>query len=293
MFKRTILWMSLAGITAGSVVLVAAVIQAPPRREGGTSSSGGVSPRDTAAAADRAAEQTRPEDSQGVGLEDIQARIRASDEEWKVIGPKLRRLMMAYAAAEVSFDESTLDGTDDPGFAPPGRGGPGGPGGGPGGPGKDSFSSPADAGPFDRGGGSPIAMNRDWEPGPGPGGFGRGGPGPGRFGPGGPGPDGFGPGPGGFGRGGRGRGGFGGMPPFGGPPGFGGPGGNAVTQKLAELRTALADPNTTPAQLQEKLGVVRDARVKAKAELAAARKDLLELLTPDQEAVLVSLNYLD
>jgi hypothetical protein len=44
------------------------------------------------------------------------------------------------------------------------------------------------------------------------------------------------------------------MPPFGGPPGFGGPGGSAVMQKLMELRTALADPNTTSEQFQEKLG---------------------------------------
>jgi outer membrane murein-binding lipoprotein Lpp len=82
------------------------------------------------------------------------------------------------------------------------------------------------------------------------------------------------------------------MPSFGGPPGFGGPGG-AVTQKLAELRTALADPNTTSEQLKEKIGAVRSAREKAKAELAAARQDLLELLTPDQEAMLVSLDCLD
>ncbi len=66
-----------------------------------------------------------------------------------------------------------------------------------------------------------------------------------------------------------------------------------MTQKLSELRTALADPNATSEQLKDKLGAVRSARQKAEAELAAARKDLLELLTPDQEAILVSLNYLD
>jgi hypothetical protein len=290
MLKKMILWVSLVGITVVSVVLVTAAIQAPPRGEGDDSSSGGFSPRGTAAAADRAAERARPEEPQGVGLEDIQARIRASDEEWKVIGPKLRRVMLAYAAAEASFDESSIGSTDNPGFASPGRGGRGGPGGGPGGPGKDSFSSPGDAGPFGRGGSGPGGFERG---GPGPEGFGPSGPGPGGFGPGGAGPDGFGRGRGGFGRGGRGPGGFGGMPPFGGPPGFGGPGGNAVTQKLVELRTALADPNTTPEQLQEKIGGVRSARQKAKTELAAARKDLLELLTPDQEAILVSLNYLD
>jgi len=55
----------------------------------------------------------------------------------------------------------------------------------------------------------------------------------------------------------------------------------------------LADPNTASEQLKEKIDAVRDARLKAKAELAAAREDLRELLTPDQEAVLVSLDYLD
>jgi Spy/CpxP family protein refolding chaperone len=64
-------------------------------------------------------------------------------------------------------------------------------------------------------------------------------------------------------------------------------------QKLVELRTVLADPNTTSEQFKEKTTAVREARRKAGAELAAARNDLLELLTPDQEAVLVSLDYLD
>jgi hypothetical protein len=38
---------------------------------------------------------------------------------------------------------------------------------------------------------------------------------------------------------------------------------------------------------------VRQAREKARAALADACKDLLELLTPDQEATLVNLGYLD
>jgi outer membrane murein-binding lipoprotein Lpp len=67
----------------------------------------------------------------------------------------------------------------------------------------------------------------------------------------------------------------------------------AVMQKLTELQTTLADPNATLEQLKEKMTAVRSARQKAKAELAAARKDLLQLLTLDQEATLVSLDYLD
>jgi outer membrane murein-binding lipoprotein Lpp len=287
MFKRMISRVSLVGIAALSVVLVVAVIQAPPRKDSGDSSSSGFSSQGTAAAANRAAGQTRPEELQGVGAEDIQAKIRASDEEWKVIGPKLRRLMVAYAVAEVSFDESTMGDMSGQGIAAPrfeGRGGPGGPG-------KDSFSNPGDDGPFGRGGPGPGEFGRG---GPGRDGFGPGGPGPEGFGLGAPRPDSFGRGRDGFGRGGRGPGGFGrGGPGPGGPPGFGGPGGNAVTRKLAELRTALADPNSTSEQLTEKLDAVRSARAKAKTELAAAHKDLLQLLTADQEAVLVSLNYLD
>jgi hypothetical protein len=64
-------------------------------------------------------------------------------------------------------------------------------------------------------------------------------------------------------------------------------------QKVLELRTILADPNATLEQIKDKVAVVRHARQEAKAELAAARKDLLQLLTLDQEATLVSLGYLD
>ena len=64
-------------------------------------------------------------------------------------------------------------------------------------------------------------------------------------------------------------------------------------QKLVELRTALADPNTTAEPLREKISAVRAARRKATAELATVRQDLLPLLTLDQEAVLVSLDYLE
>jgi hypothetical protein len=74
---------------------------------------------------------------------------------------------------------------------------------------------------------------------------------------------------------------------------MGGPGGNAVMQKLVELRTALADPNATAEQFKEKIAAVRNVRQKAKADLVAARKDLLQLLTLDQEATLVGLGYLD
>jgi hypothetical protein len=122
----------------------------------------------------------------------------------------------------------------------------------------------------------------------------------------GPGGDGFrGPGegpqppPGGFADRGRfgPRGGFGGPPP-------GGPGGPALAgalgtdfalliQAQADLRAALDDPRAAPDSIREKVAALRQARQKARAALDAASKDLVELLTPDQEAVLVSMGYLD
>ena len=85
---------------------------------------------------------------------------------------------------------------------------------------------------------------------------------------------------------------FPGPPPGFGPPGFGERGG-AVMQALADLQAAAADPKTSPKLLKEKVAAVRSSRQKAKAELEAAQKDLLKLLTPDQEAMLIGLGYLD
>jgi chromosome segregation ATPase len=68
---------------------------------------------------------------------------------------------------------------------------------------------------------------------------------------------------------------------------------NPVSLALAELQTALADGKTTPDQLKEKLSTLRAARQKTKTDLAAAQKELAALLTPDQQAALTSLGYLD
>jgi hypothetical protein len=62
---------------------------------------------------------------------------------------------------------------------------------------------------------------------------------------------------------------------------------------MADLQTALADAKISPEQLQQKVAAVRLARQKARAKFEAAQKDLLELLAPDQEAVLVSLGYIE
>ncbi len=64
-------------------------------------------------------------------------------------------------------------------------------------------------------------------------------------------------------------------------------------QLLLDLKTALADKNATPEVIQEKVAAVRRAIQKARADLDGAQKDLLPLLTADQEAILVDLGYLD
>lgn len=258
-------------------------------------------------------------------LETVKAQIKASDEEWKVIGPKLRKVIAACLASETGIHRPGAMGNRvvRGGFG--GRGPGGGPGFGP-----DSFSGPKDSAQGGFGPGGPGGR--------GPGRFG--GPGPGGFGP----PEGFGPpnaqrpdnggtpagpaprtdkdgpsagpragspaGPGNSesapaakaqapnaGPGGRGQppvggpGGAGGPPPGFGPPGFGGD--SAISQALTELQAALAEAKTSPEQLREKVAAVRSARQKARAKFEAARKELLELLTADQEAVLVQLGYLE
>ena len=76
--------------------------------------------------------------------------------------------------------------------------------------------------------------------------------------------------------------------------GFGGPGGsNIVSQAQADLRAVLDDPKHTRAEVEEKVAAVRKARLKARAELEAAQKDLLQMVTSMQEAVLISLGCLE
>jgi hypothetical protein len=68
---------------------------------------------------------------------------------------------------------------------------------------------------------------------------------------------------------------------------------DGVSQAYLDLRAAVDDAKATPEDVQAKLRAVREARQKAKADLDAATKDLLELITARQEAILVSLGYLD
>lgn len=80
------------------------------------------------------------------------------------------------------------------------------------------------------------------------------------------------------------------------PAGFGGFGAsnaNPITQAQNELRTVLKEPKHTKAEVDEHVAAIRRARQKARADLDAAQKDLLPLLTASQEATLISLGYLD
>ena len=66
-----------------------------------------------------------------------------------------------------------------------------------------------------------------------------------------------------------------------------------LAQALTDLQKAVADPDSSEKQLKEQMAMVRAARQKAKAEALAAQKDLLQLLTTEQEATLVGMGVMD
>jgi hypothetical protein len=66
----------------------------------------------------------------------------------------------------------------------------------------------------------------------------------------------------------------------------------AVSKATKDLRTALADPTTTPQTLDLRLHAWRDAHEKAKSDLATAQKDLVDVLTVRQEATLASMGLI-
>jgi hypothetical protein len=71
------------------------------------------------------------------------------------------------------------------------------------------------------------------------------------------------------------------------------PAANPVEQASRDLRKALEDKSTSEEMVKEKLTAFREARDKAKNELASAQKELKEVVMPRQEAVLVQQGYLD
>lgn len=193
-----------------------------------------------------------PSPPTSTGLENVKQLIKAADQEWTVIAPKLQAVVTAREAVMTYAANAFGRGF---GFAGPGDFG------------TDSFNGPSNG------------------PGFGGGRFGRG------------------PGVAGSPDGGRGREGFDpatlaavvaarGGPGRGGPDALGGLN-NPVSAALRDLKTVLADPTTTPEQLKTKLAAIRTARQKAATDLQTAQRDVLRLLTADQEATLVSLGYID
>jgi len=81
--------------------------------------------------------------------------------------------------------------------------------------------------------------------------------------------------------------------------GPGGGGGDANAQQSPtqtaskDLQTALDNKDAKPEEIKAKLTALRDAREKAKAEMSGAQKELRELLTQRQEAVMVMMGFLD
>jgi hypothetical protein len=72
--------------------------------------------------------------------------------------------------------------------------------------------------------------------------------------------------------------------------------GNPVSTAISDLQTLLtSDASVKPSDtdLQQKIAAIRTARAKARRELDSAQTDLLLLLTPQQEAILLAQGYLD
>ncbi|HUT56442.1 MAG TPA: hypothetical protein VNA25_01055 [Phycisphaerae bacterium] len=66
-----------------------------------------------------------------------------------------------------------------------------------------------------------------------------------------------------------------------------------LQKKTAELQTLLQNKDAKPEEIKTALAALRGVRAKANAELAAAQKDLREVLTLRQEAQLVMMGLLD
>ena len=82
--------------------------------------------------------------------------------------------------------------------------------------------------------------------------------------------------------------------------GRGGRGGDSENETLSpaqqasrDLRQTLENKNATAEEIAAKLKVLREARAKAREAVATAQKDLKEVLTQRQEAVLVNLGMVE
>jgi hypothetical protein len=68
---------------------------------------------------------------------------------------------------------------------------------------------------------------------------------------------------------------------------------SAVETASRDLRTTLENKSASEDDIKAKLTAFREARDKARTELAAAQKDLKEILMPRQEAVLVQYGMIE
>jgi Spy/CpxP family protein refolding chaperone len=74
---------------------------------------------------------------------------------------------------------------------------------------------------------------------------------------------------------------------------FGGGGSNVVAQAQADLKAVLDEPKHTKAEAEEKIAAIRKARETARTNLEDAQRDLMRLLTPSQQVIMISLGHLD
>ena len=70
-------------------------------------------------------------------------------------------------------------------------------------------------------------------------------------------------------------------------------GNSPIATTLADLVTALNDPNTPEDALKVKLQAFRDAKARVQSDLNQAREELKTYVTLRQEAILMGLGYLD
>ena len=68
---------------------------------------------------------------------------------------------------------------------------------------------------------------------------------------------------------------------------------SAVAKAQADLKSALDDKSIGADEIANRLKALRDARQKAKSDYEAAQKELKDVLTQRQEAVLVMAGYLE
>ncbi len=68
---------------------------------------------------------------------------------------------------------------------------------------------------------------------------------------------------------------------------------SVVSQRRQELRTTLQNPSASEAEVKQRIESLREARTQARERLAQARKELADVLTQRQEAVLIDRGILE